>query len=324
MSSGQVTGANGTGGVGATVTAGNPAKGSAVQAAIARAAQATGVDFNYLLAQARLESSLDPSARAATSSATGLFQFTDGTWLQTLGRHGGDHGMAWVQQAIAGGDPAMRAQVLGLRYDADASALMAAELASDNKAGLTAQLGREPDSTELYLAHFLGIGGAGQFLSALSRDPTRSAASVLPRAAAANPAIFYADGGARSLEGVMALMRGKVNGAMRQGEGEWEAIPSPGALAASASPRIGYEAVAAESSGVAMGGVATAGDSAGAATAGGPVARAFHARAAQPASAAGGSGASMADTLQSMFSASGVAAPANVRAAYARLAGLGL
>lgn len=327
MSSGQVTGANGTGGVGTTVTAGNPAKGSAVQAAIARAAQATGVDFRYLLAQARLESSLDPSARAATSSATGLFQFTDGTWLQTLGRHGGDHGMAWVQQAIAGGDPAMRAQVLGLRYDADASALMAAELASDNKAGLTAQLGREPDSTELYLAHFLGIGGAGQFLSALSRDPARSAASVLPRAAAANPAIFYADGGARSLEGVMALMRGKVNGAMRQGEGLGlgEGVPSPDALAASASPRIGYEAVAAESSGLAVGGVTLGGAvTAGVATAGGPVARAFRARAAQPVPAAGGSGASMADTLQSMFSAAGVAAPANVRAAYARLAGLGL
>ena len=37
---------------------------------LARAAQATNVDFNYLLAQAEVESSMSPNARAATSSAT--------------------------------------------------------------------------------------------------------------------------------------------------------------------------------------------------------------------------------------------------------------
>lgn len=294
MSEGQVAGANGAS---ATNTA------TRVQAAIARAAQATGVDFRYLLAQAQLESSLDPAARASTSSATGLFQFTDGTWLQTLGRHAADHGMAWVQQAIAGGqitDPTMRAQVMGLRYDADASAMMAAELASDNKAGLTAQLGREPDSTELYLAHFLGVGGAGQFLSALSADPSQSAASLLPRAAAANPTIFYGNGGARSLGDVMALMRGKVDTAMAGGSG----LPSVDMLAASSGPRIAYEAVVERPMG--------------------PVAREFHRRAGDAPQVATSGGGTMSQTLESMFSASGTAAPANVRAAYARLAGLGL
>lgn len=304
MSEGQVSGTIGPSTRGGSAIAGT---GTAVQAAIARAAQATGVDFRYLLAQAQLESSMDPAARASTSSATGLFQFTDGTWLQTLGRHAADHGMGWVQQAIAGGDPGLRAQVMGLRYDADASALMAAELASDNKAGLTAQLGREPDSTELYLAHFLGIGGAGQFLSALSTDPTRSAASVLPRAAAANPTIFYSGGSARSLEGVMELMRGKVSTAMGDVGG---GLPSLDVLAASSTPRLAYEAVSAEPSA--------------SLAASGPVAREFHARAAQAAPVQGGASASMADTLDSMFNAAGASAPANVRAAYARLAGLGL
>ncbi|TCM18887.1 hypothetical protein EDF56_104421 [Novosphingobium sp. PhB165] len=301
MSEGQVAGASGAG---ATASSGT---GAGVQAAIAHAAQATGVDFRYLLAQAKLESSLDPTARAATSSATGLFQFTDATWLQTLGRHGADHGMAWVQQAIAGGqmaDPGMRAQVMGLRYDANASALMAAELASDNKAGLSAQLGREPDATELYLAHFLGVGGAGQFLSALSADPSRSAASVLPRAAAANPTIFYSGSSARSLGDVMSLMRAKVDTAMSGGAG----VLSLDALAATASPRIAYDAVAAEP---AMASVPQ-----------GPVAREFHRRAAQAPS--GTTGGSMAQALDSMLGATGAAAPANVRAAYARLAGLGL
>ncbi|MFM5924010.1 MAG: lytic transglycosylase domain-containing protein [Novosphingobium sp.] len=189
-----------------------------VRAAIARAAQATGVDFRYLLGQAQIESSLDPRARAATSSAAGLYQFTKGTWLNTLDRHGAQHGYGWADAAIEGGkvrDPALRQQVLALRYDPDAAALMAAELASDNAAALTGVLGREPDPAELYLAHFLGAEGAGRFLTALAADPTQTAAGLLPRAAEANRAIFYGPGGApRSLGEVMALVRGKLAGAM--------------------------------------------------------------------------------------------------------------
>lgn len=189
-----------------------------VRAAIARAAQATGVDFGYLLGQARIESSLDPRARAETSSAAGLYQFTKGTWLSTLDRHGAQHGYGWADAAIEGGkvrDPALRQQVLALRYDPDAAALMAAELASDNAAALTGTLGREPDPAELYLAHFLGAEGAQRFLTALAADPTQSAAGLLPKAAEANRAIFFGPGGAaRSLGEVMALVRSKLAGAM--------------------------------------------------------------------------------------------------------------
>jgi hypothetical protein len=190
-----------------------------VEAAIARAAQATGVDFNYLLAQARLESSLDPAARAGTSSAAGLYQFTRGTWLQTLEKHGAAHGAGWADMAIEQGrvsDPSLRQQVLALRHDPDLSSRMAAELARDNRAALLPVLGREPDAAELYLAHFLGAGGAGKFLTALSADPAQSAATLLPEAAAANRAIFYEGGQARSLGGVMGLLRGKVDRAMDQ------------------------------------------------------------------------------------------------------------
>lgn len=192
-----------------------------VRAAIARAAQATGVDFNYLLAQAKLESSLNPTAKAPTSSAAGLYQFTHGTWLQTLERHGGNHGMDWADQAIDGGrvaDPLARAQIMAMRYDPGASAMMAAELANDNKAELTAVLGRAPDAAELYLAHFLGSAGAGDFLSALAANPAQSAAALRPKAAAANRTIFYdAAGAPRSVAGVMELMRGRVASAMENG-----------------------------------------------------------------------------------------------------------
>jgi hypothetical protein len=192
-----------------------------VRASIARAAQATGVDFDYLLAQAKLESSLNPAARAPTSSAAGLYQFTNGTWLQTLKRHGASHGMNWAGAMIDGGrvtDPAMRAQIMAMRYDADASSLMAAELANDNRADLTALLGREPDAAELYLAHFLGTAGSREFLTALNTNPGQSAASILPKAAAANRSIFYDRAGApRSVAGVMELLRGRVSAAMEGG-----------------------------------------------------------------------------------------------------------
>ena len=134
-----------------------------VQAAIASASQATGIDFGYLLGQARLESGLNPTARAGTSSATGLYQFTQGTWLATLDKHGSAHGYGWADAKIEHGkvkDPAARRQILAMRNDPMAASLMAAELASDNRDVLVGVLGREPDAAELYLAHFLGAGGA--------------------------------------------------------------------------------------------------------------------------------------------------------------------
>ncbi|MFM5918122.1 MAG: lytic transglycosylase domain-containing protein [Novosphingobium sp.] len=216
-----------------------------VHGAIQRAAQATGVDFAYLLGEARLESSLNPSAKAATSSAAGLYQFTGGTWLQMLDRHGAEHGLDWASGAISGGrisDPGLRGSIMDLRYDPDASALMAGELANDNRIALTGVLGREPDAGELYLAHFLGADGAGRFLSALAVDPSQSAAALFPAAAGANRAIFYdAAGAPRSLGGVMDLIRGKMAAAMdgidslypsAEGAGEW-GLP---ALATSANP----------------------------------------------------------------------------------------
>jgi len=284
----------------APVKAGSIGGGAQARAAIARASQATGVDFQYLLAQAKLESSLDPTAKAPTSSAAGLYQFTNGTWLDTLGRHGAAHGLSWAGDAITSGkiaDPAMRAQVMALRYDPDTSAMMAAELASDNRADLTAVLGRTPDSAELYLGHFLGAAGASTFLTALSADPSQSAAAILPKAAAANRAIFYSGSGPRSVGGVMDLIRSRVSGAMEGGEAaQWaSAYPAGNLVAPVAAPQ---------------------GD-----TSLGPVGREFAAaRAQMPKTTAT---LSMAETLQGTFGSS-AAAPANVRAAYDKLARFGL
>ena len=61
--------------------------------AIRRGAAATGSDFDYLLKTAQRESALDPQARAPTSSATGLFQFIEQTWLGMVKSEGPRFGL---------------------------------------------------------------------------------------------------------------------------------------------------------------------------------------------------------------------------------------
>ncbi len=183
-----------------------------VHSAIAQAAQRGNVSFDYLLAQARMESGLDPSARAKTSSAAGLFQFIDSTWLNTMQKHGG------MPQGMS------RDAVLAMRYDPQMASQMAAALASDNRAGLRTTLGREPDHAELYLAHFLGLGGAQKMLAA---DPSASAATLFPEAARANRAIFYDNGAARSVGEVVGVIRERMDAAKAQGNGGFSPI-APG------------------------------------------------------------------------------------------------
>jgi hypothetical protein len=196
---------------------------SSVEGAIANASRQTGVDFQFLLAQARVESALNPDAKARTSSASGLYQFIESTWLDTMKRHGTRFGLGALADNINVGangtayvaDPAQRAELLSLRNDPQVAAWMAAGLAEDNRAHLIPILGRQPDHGELYLAHFLGAGGAGRFLSAMQDNPHKGAAGLFAKAAAANPGIFYeADGSERSLAGVMRTLAGKIDRAM--------------------------------------------------------------------------------------------------------------
>jgi hypothetical protein len=175
----------------------------AVHAAIRRAAQATGVDFSLLVETARRESALNPNARAGTSSATGLFQFIDSTWLDMVRRHGAEHGLAAQSAALRqGADAETRREILALRSDPELSARMAGELARENAATLQAQLGRAPSAGELYAAHVMGPGGALRLIEAAQRGAP-DAAALFPREAAANRGLFYANGAPRSAEALL-------------------------------------------------------------------------------------------------------------------------
>ena len=198
-----------------------------VQQAIASASQRTGVDFNYLIGQAQVESGMNAGARASTSSARGLYQFIEQSWLGVVKEHGAEHGLGWAADAIQRtpsgryvvNDAATRRSILGLRNDPSAAALMAAEHAADNKSALEGSIGRDATGTDLYMAHFLGLGGARKFLKSMAANPERDGASLFPAAARANRSVFYAaDGSARSLSEIYERFAAKLDkGAMAGG-----------------------------------------------------------------------------------------------------------
>jgi len=167
---------------------------------ILKAAHVTGVDPVYMMTLADVESSLSPEAKAPTSSAQGLFQFIDRTWLMVLREFGPKHGFAAESAAItvdSDGDPvvadgAMRARILRLRRDPKLAAIMAAEMLKRDSERIAQRVGRSLSSGEIYLAHFLGPHDAERFLTKVENEPSAAAAKLLPRPARANRSIFFA------------------------------------------------------------------------------------------------------------------------------------
>lgn len=170
-----------------------------VTGAIKQAAQATGASFDYLMATAKVESNLNPSAQASTSSAGGLFQFVDQTWLTTVKEQGPSLGYGRYADAITRGadgaytvsDPAMRNAIMTLRDDPGTNAVMAGAFTNHNAQIVADAIGRKPTDGELYIAHFLGASGAGKLITLAATQPNVPAANAFPGAAAANRSIFY-------------------------------------------------------------------------------------------------------------------------------------
>jgi hypothetical protein len=185
-----------------------------------RAAQATGVSFDYLAKTAERESRFDPKAKAGTSSATGMFQFLDQTWLGMVKQEGARLGLGQEAQAIGGdsgrlsvADPAMRQKIMALREDPSVSAMMAGAFASRNGQQLEQTLGRKVSDGELYMAHFLGAGGARELIQLSRQSPDTRAAQAFPEAAAANRSVFFDRAGrARSVQEVYNNLAASFSG----------------------------------------------------------------------------------------------------------------
>ncbi len=182
---------------------------------IAQAAEQTGVPFDYLVKTAQRESGMNPEAKALNSTASGLFQFIEQTWFGLMKRQGGNLGLdgaaAAISQERSGryvvSDPSARQQILELRKDPTLSSKMAGIFTAENRDSLRNALRREPTRGELYIAHFMGAGGAHDFIAQAASQPDKEAAASFPEAAAANRSIFFdAKGRGRSLREVYARL----------------------------------------------------------------------------------------------------------------------
>ena len=167
--------------------------------AIRQGATTTGTDFDYLVRTAKRESALDPNAKAPTSSATGLFQFIEQTWLGLVKSDGDKAGLGNEARAVTArgdgsfgvSDPETRQAILKLREDPRVASVMAGALTQQNRDALAGSLGRQPTGGELYMAHVLGARGAAELVGARQTNPTRAAALDFPEAARANRGIFF-------------------------------------------------------------------------------------------------------------------------------------
>lgn len=159
-------------------TGGKPVKLSegieGIKKIIAEAGRKVGVDPRIMQIMAAIESSFNPNAKAKTSSATGLFQFIKSTWQQQMKRHASKHG---ISPETSPTDPV-------------ANSLMGGEFLKEN-ARIISSVKPNPSVTDLYIAHFLGPGGARQFLKA---PKNAIGAQLFPSAASANKSIYYANG----------------------------------------------------------------------------------------------------------------------------------
>lgn len=201
---------------------------SAILGAIQHAAHETGADFNYLLGTAIRESGLKATAQASTSSAAGLFQFLDQTWLGMIKNYGAKYGLGSYANAITQGadgryhttDSADRTAILALRKDPGIASLMEGEYAQATRATLQGSLGRDVCGGELYAAHFLGPDAACRLIRMSENQPGASAASAFPAAAGANRNVFY------HRDGTPKTVREVYDWALRQPNGTLDAVPA--------------------------------------------------------------------------------------------------
>lgn len=156
---------------------------------------ASGPASGYLATLRGKESGGNPNARNPTSTATGIDQFTAGTWAG-LAKKYPDLGLTPDGRT----DPAQSTRAME-------------RFTRDNAQALT-NAGVPVTPGNLYVSHFLGEAGGPRFVAGAMKNPDAPAtAFVTPGAAAANRTVFYnRDGSPKTAGEVLAERTSRFGG----------------------------------------------------------------------------------------------------------------
>lgn len=137
-----------------------------------------------------VESSNNPKAKSKTSSAAGLFQFTEDTWNEYVKKMG-------------------KRYSLDDRFDPNKALEVMKFKTQDISNRLKQTLKRDPNHTEKYMAHFMGVSGARKFLQASPFDPVDKVAT--PAQLKANRSVFFdKDGNPKTVLEVFEFFEDKL------------------------------------------------------------------------------------------------------------------
>lgn len=176
-----------------------------VKDTILAAAKMAGVDPQAMIAFAGIESSFNPGTGNSSTSAQGLYQFTDGTWTEVLTKYGPKYGIP-----------------LGTsKFDARANALMAAEYMKYNASIIKSKIGKNPSLVDLYAAHMSGPGGGPAIMKAFYSNPGMDVISALRNGGIknetiagmirANPTVYGSQQVPKSVAQVVAVYQNAIN-----------------------------------------------------------------------------------------------------------------
>jgi hypothetical protein len=169
---------------------------------IKAAAQERGIDPEIAINFAQAESSLNPNAKAKTSSASGLYQVINKTWKEYGGRN---------------------------RNDINEQIRVGTDIIASNQEKFKRRFNRNPSAAELYAYHVLGPTGAPQLLNA---DPNAPMEKVVSREAYnANPAWH-----GKRVADIMGTYEKKVGGSGKAPVATGKAVPKQRASAPSFPP----------------------------------------------------------------------------------------
>lgn len=151
------------------------------------------IDPNYYTRLSEIESNNNPQARSKTSSASGRFQFIKSTWEGLTKKYNLPYS-------------------LEDRFDSEKSKKVAELYTQENANYLKNNLGITPNNTDLYAAHFMGVGGASKLLSTLRNNPNASAYEVATSAQinANKPIFLRKDGTVKTAKEVYDTLKYKV------------------------------------------------------------------------------------------------------------------